>query len=1072
MNRTMKKVLSIVMIIMMALTAVPMSAFAAKECLGLYDTHDFGAFKETTPSTCKTEGVATATCKRYGCNATKTQPIPVNPTAHTEFPIEAKAPTCTVSGNTAGVVCKECDVVISGYLVDPATGHKPVDVAAQSATCTQAGNTAGKKCSVCEVALEGFEVIPATGHSFVEYKNPYPSCETETDGKLIKACSVCSYKEDPQTIPWAQAHNFSQWSVIKAASCTEAGEMRRSCLICGDIESKPIEKLNHVFADIAAKEATCTEPGNTAGRKCLECTYREGGTAIAAKGHTNATVKGTAATCTTKGTTDKIYCSVCNVTITESQEVPALGHAMVTDTANSVAPTCTTTGIKAEKCSREGCGHKTKETVDATHSVATWTIVESVSCTSNGKKRGLCTKCNDYVVVIVEATGHSVASELSWEVKSQASCTKDGVLEAPCDVCSQKVTKPIPKTGHKEKIIEAVPATCKKTGLTEGKWCEYCGEETVAQEIIPLADHTPGEWTIVNSASCEAEGKKTTKCTVCGTDLEETIKKTDHTKVAIAAKAPTCTEPGNEAGEECSVCKAILTEALRIEPLGHQWTDLGGSVPATCTTDGVDNYKCSVCGEEKKGTVPATGHKNTETVPGTAATCTQPGKEEGVKCKDCDQWVTEQKVIDALDHNWILDTEKSKAANCEEDGYNFYGCSRCVETKQETVNKLEHAWSGWIVDVEATCESKGEQHRECANCKLTEKGEIDNGGGCLITSMEEVAATCETAGSTGGTYCSRCKRVYEPATVIPAIGHSYKDSIIKATISEGGQIVSTCENCENVVTSTIDKISSIKLAETKFTYTGEEIKPEVIVADASDELLVEGQDFDCEYSEDEVINPGEYKVKVVFKGEYDGTKTLTFTVGAGKTDFIETTATKKGTMKLEWDEVPGATGYRVYVYKSTGSKTRKRVASVEATSYTLTKDYSGKALKMGKDYKIAIVAYTKLEDGTVIHAAAGVAKTFTQTPGKPTLKAKSTTKGKVALTWTDLVNEGGYTVFYSTSKNGTYKKLTGTKADVAKFTASLTPGKTYYFKVRGYVKVDGETFRGLESSAVKVTVKK
>lgn len=1067
MNRTIKKVLSIVMIIMMALTAVPMSAFAAKECLNYYDSHDYGAYVTTTPATCKTEGVATATCKRALCNATTTKSIPVDATNHTEFAMPAKDPTCTVSGNTAGVVCSACDVVIRGYEVIPAKGHDYKDVPAKAPTCTAKGNTAGKICKVegCGATSGGYEVIPETGHDFLEIETVKPSCELETNGKKVKTCKVCAYKEDAVDVPWA--HTFGSWSIIKEATCTEDGQAKRTCLVCADTETKVLTKLEHTLVDIAEKPATCTEAGNSAGKKCLVCTYREGGTAIAAKGHTEATEKGTAPTCTEKGTSDKVYCSVCNFVITASTELPATGHTMVADTAASVTPTCTTTGIKAEKCSV--CGHKTTETLDAAHSVSTWTIVSHATCTTDGKRRGICTKCNTNVVEVIPKTGHKVTNELSWTIKTQATCTKDGAYEAQCENCHQMITKPIPKTNHKEQVIPGRAATCKDYGLTDGKWCEYCGEETVKQQVIPLGDHTPGEWTVNPAPTCALDGKKTTKCTICGKDMEEVVAKLEHTKVTIPAKAATCTEPGNLEGEECSVCHAILKEAEVIEAKGHAWVDQGGSVAVTCTTDGVDNYKCSVCGEEKKGTVPATGHKNTETVTGTPATCKQPGLSDGVKCNDCGIWTQPQTSIPVLEHNWILDSTKSVAATCEAEGKNVFNCGLCGDTKEEAVAMLEHAWSAWETITEASCEAEGEKQRKCANCNLVDKAVIEGGGGCTIVPMEEIPATCDKPGSTGGKYCSKCLKVYEPATEIPATDHIFVDTIIEATISAGGQVDSVCELCGEKVSEAIDKIASIELSESKFTYTGEEIEPEIIITDAADELLVEGQDYECEYSEEEIILPGEYKVKVTFKGYYKGTKTLTFTVGAGKTELIETIATQKGTTKLEWEEVEGATGYRVYVYKSTGSKTRKRVASVEGTSYTLTKDYSGKALKMGKDYKIAIVAYTKLEDGTVIHAQAGVAKTFTQTPGKATLKAKVSGK-KVTLTWTNLVNEDGYTIFYSTSKNGTYKKFAGTEADAVKLTKSLKAG-TYYFKVRGYAKVDGETFRGLESSAVKVVIK-
>ena len=125
---------------------------------------------------------------------------------------------------------------------------------------------------------------------------------------------------------------------------------------------------------------------------------------------------------------------------------------------------------------------------------------------------------------------------------------------------------------------------------------------------------------------------------------------------------------------------------------------------------------------------------------------------------------------------------------------------------------------------------------------------------------------------------------------------------------------------------------------------------------------------------------------------------------------------------------------------------------------------------MGAEYKVAVVAYTKLEDGTVIHALKGVAKTFTRTPGKPTLTASSAS-GKAKLSWTNVTGESGYEVVYSTSKDGEYKKLTTTKANVVSCSKSFTKGKTIYFKVRAFATVDGETVYGGYSAIKSLKIK-
>lgn len=66
----------------------------------------------------------------------------------------------------------------------------------------------------------------------------------------------------------------------------------------------------------------------------------------------------------------------------------------------------------------------------------------------------------------------------------------------------------------------------------------------------------------------------------------------------------------------------------------------------------------------------------------------------------------------------------------------------------------------------------------------------------------------------------------------------------------------------------------------------------------------------------------------------------------------------------------------------------------------------------------------------------------------------------------------GYVIMYSTSKNGTYKKLKTTKkASLAISSEKLKSGETYYIKIKAY-SLDGETkVYGTTSVARKVTIK-
>lgn len=77
--------------------------------------------------------------------------------------------------------CTECDYT-TVEATDP-LGHNPVDVAAKDPTCTETGNTAGVKCDRCDVYYT-YTVIPAKGHT-------YDNGTINPDGSITYICSEC-----------------------------------------------------------------------------------------------------------------------------------------------------------------------------------------------------------------------------------------------------------------------------------------------------------------------------------------------------------------------------------------------------------------------------------------------------------------------------------------------------------------------------------------------------------------------------------------------------------------------------------------------------------------------------------------------------------------------------------------------------------------------------------------------------------------------------------------------------------------------------------------------------------------
>ena len=189
MNKTMKKALSLVLMIIMVLSSVPMTSLAASCSENIFGVHDWSSYSVTRQSTCTTKGVETRHCKRNGCNETETRDIAINPQAHNPVNMPKIEATCDKFGNEAGVICGYCGITISGYTQIAPKNHKSTTLAAKAATCTEDGNKAGTKCETCGITLTGGEVIKKTEHRWELYSKVPATCSSK--GSQIDICLNC-----------------------------------------------------------------------------------------------------------------------------------------------------------------------------------------------------------------------------------------------------------------------------------------------------------------------------------------------------------------------------------------------------------------------------------------------------------------------------------------------------------------------------------------------------------------------------------------------------------------------------------------------------------------------------------------------------------------------------------------------------------------------------------------------------------------------------------------------------------------------------------------------------------------
>ena len=122
----------------------------------------------------------------------------------------------------------------------------------------------------------------------------------------------------------------------------------------------------------------------------------------------------------------------------------------------------------------------------------------------------------------------------------------------------------------------------------------------------------------------------------------------------------------------------------------------------------------------------------------------------------------------------------------------------------------------------------------------------------------------------------------------------------------------------------------------------------------------------------------------------------------------------------------------------------------------------------GKTYYYKVRAYRNVS-GKKVYGSYSATEKAKAVLSAPTLSAGSTSKTAV-LEWSKVKGADGYQVYASDSQNGTYTRIKITKGTGATDESLLT-GKTRYYKVRAYRKVNGKAVYGSFSKIKKVTVK-
>ena len=378
--------------------------------------HTWGDPEVGTPATCTKEGEMIQKCKTEGCTATKKAgTIPMVAHKFVKKHLE-QAPKCGVDGWTSEEYCSTCNKRYD-YVTVPATDkdHDWERVTVESKTPCSVPSYTVLKCKTCgkvdESSKMNKELVPHTP-SEKTYLETEATC-TAPEMRYAN-CTVCGarLKAEPNDQKPALGHDWADWKVVEAATCTKKGKTQETCSRCHEVRYGELPVVAHEWVDYkVVTPATCTEKG-----KAQE-TCKVGGEVrfgeIPALGHDYEWVETKKVDKCHDGEM-QLICKNCK-DVKQTEVIKGGEHEWSTEPIVAKKPTCTEKGVKAIACKNCGEikeGSETEEIPALGHKAGEWVTVRQPSASQEGKMIQKCTVCGTQLgKKYIRATGTTTAAK-------------------------------------------------------------------------------------------------------------------------------------------------------------------------------------------------------------------------------------------------------------------------------------------------------------------------------------------------------------------------------------------------------------------------------------------------------------------------------------------------------------------------------------------------------------------------------------------------------------------------------------------------------------------------------------